>query len=208
MYWQMHYQKLHYEGEWTALPLRSVAGKENDIVVSPVTGAEHCDTPLLEECPYIKGILNMFPCPLQVVRLLKLSAGAVIKEHIDPALNFEKGEVRIHIPVKTSEQVEFYLQDERIMMKEGECWYVNFNLPHRINNNSNIDRVHLVIDAVVNDWIKELFSSPAITQKKEVNELDLLDKKTKRQMIERFRDMNTPTGNRLADELEASLPDQ
>ena len=36
-------------------------------------------------------------------------------------------------------------------MGEGECWYINFNLPHRIHNRGTTDRVHLVIDCVLND---------------------------------------------------------
>jgi hypothetical protein len=82
---------------------------------------------------------------------------------------------------------------------------MNFNLPHRVSNNSNQDRVHLVIDAVVNDWVNDLFNSEAITNKKVVSEHELLDESTRRHMIERFRAMNTETGNRLANELEASL---
>ena len=38
-------------------------------------------------------------------------------------------------------------------MQVGETWYVNVNLPHSVENLGATDRVHLVIDAVVNDWI-------------------------------------------------------
>jgi hypothetical protein len=82
---------------------------------------------------------------------------------------------------------------------------MNFNLPHHINNFSDIDRIHLVIDAKVNDWIKELFAGDDILVKKEVAEPDPHDTATKKGMIEQFRAMNTPTGHRLADELEKQL---
>jgi hypothetical protein len=198
--WKMHYQVLHYEGEWSAIPLRSVNASTNDIIISPYENAEYRDTIFLDECPYLRKVLEHFQCPLLAVRLLKLNAGAIIKEHRDHELYFEKGEIRIHIPVITHKDVEFYLDKERIQPGEGECWYMNFNLPHAIQNNSAVDRIHLVIDAKVNDWVRILFAVPA-TNKKEFEEPGY-DDETKRQMIMRLRDMNTETANRMADELE------
>jgi hypothetical protein len=32
-------------------------------------------------------------------------------------------------------------------------WERNINLPHRVHNRSAVDRVHLVLDCVVNDWL-------------------------------------------------------
>ena len=197
--WKLHYQKLHYEGEWSAIPLRSINGAIDNIYISPTGNDEYKDTILLDECPYIKDILTKFECPLMAVRLLKLNAGAIIKEHKDHELCYEKGEVRIHIPVRTHELVEFYLDKERINVKEGECWYMNFNLPHSIVNNSDIDRIHLVIDAKVNDWAKRIFDDS--TNKKEIEEPGI-DDETKKQMIYQLRSMNTDTSNRMADELE------
>ncbi len=92
-----------------------------------------------------------------VVRLLRLGAGSRIREHRDFCLGFEDGEVRIHVPVVTSPLVEFYSAGRRIEMREGEAWYVNFNLPHRLYNGAAFDRVHLVIDGPVNDWVRSLF---------------------------------------------------
>jgi quercetin dioxygenase-like cupin family protein len=202
--WQLHYQKLHYEGEWSALPLRSVNGLCDNIIISPEKNPVYKDTVFLSDSPYFKELLSAFQCPLLAVRLLKLNAGAIIKEHKDAELCFEKGEIRIHIPVVTNDEVEFYLDKERMKLKEGECWYMNFNLPHSIINKSNVDRTHLVVDAVVNDWVKELFSQPAIN-KKEIEEPGY-DANTKRQIIAQLRAMNTETGNRMANEMEATLP--
>lgn len=203
--WKLHYQVKHYEGEWSALPLRNLSGNLDDVMISPVEGSIYQNTILLDQCPYIKELLDHFQCPLLAVRLLKLNAGAVIKEHRDAELHFEKGEIRIHIPVKTNEQVEFYLDNEKMQLKEGDCWYMNFNLPHRLANNSNEDRIHLVIDAVANDWVKELFNSNNVRHKKEIDENDLLDEKSKREMVAHLRSMNTEVGNKLADELEKQL---
>ena len=204
--WLPHYQVKHYEGGWTAIPLRSIGGKADDIIVSPTDNRDYRDTFFLENSPYLKKVLQTFQCPLQAVRLLKLNAGSSIKEHRDAELNFESGEIRLHIPVLTHADVEFFLDKERLTPQEGECWYMNFNLLHAIHNNSNINRVHLVIDALVNDWLKTIFNSPDIVVKKEIEDLSkVFDETTKKQMILQFREMNTATSNKMADELEKEL---
>jgi hypothetical protein len=102
-------------------------------------------------------VLAEFHCPLKSVRLLSLAPGSFIREHSDHALGYEDGEIRIHIPIRTNPGVEFYVCGERLLLEEGECYYVNVNLPHRVNNRGAAARVHLVIDAEVNDWVRELF---------------------------------------------------
>ncbi len=202
--WQMHYQTKQYEGEWSGIPLRSIDGKIDNIIISPTGNARYCDTEFLLQSPYLKEVLANFICELQAVRLLKLNAGAIIKQHRDADLCFEKGEVRIHIPILTNHDVEFYLADDKLELKEGDCWYMNFNLPHRLHNKSNINRIHLVIDALVNNWVKDLFSSASIINKKEIVE-EGFSEEQKRQMIFHFREMNTATTNKMADDLEKEM---
>ncbi len=201
--WLLHYQTLHYEGGWSAIPLRSINGKADNIFISPQEQTEYADTEFLVNSTYLKELLSFFECPLLAVRLLKLDAGALIKEHKDADLAFEKGEIRIHIPVQTNDEVEFILDKERMQMKEGDCWYMNFNLPHSIHNKSKYPRIHLVIDAKVNDWVKNLFGQPGLLRK--ATEETGYDSETKKQIIARLREMNTETANKIANEMEASL---
>jgi len=204
--WKLHYQKLHYEGDWTALPLRSINGDAGNIFFSPEANPEYKDTVFLDNSVYFREVLTSFKCPLLAVRLLKLDAGAIIKEHKDAELCYEMGEIRIHIPVVTNNEVEFYLDKERMNLKEGECWYMNFNLPHSVSNKSKTPRIHLVVDAKVNDWVKVIFENPDNLVKKETEEkTNQYDEATKRAMIARFREMNTPVANKLADDLEKEL---
>src|SRR5258708_4330101 len=144
--WIAHFNKIDYEGQWSGVALRSVGGAPNIVPQALLTNAPFIDTPLLAQCPYIRHILTTFKCPQQSVRLLRLHAGSSIHEHIDHALDYEDGEVRLHIPVVTNPGGEFYLDGERLIMQQGECWYTNINLPHRVDNRSAQDRIHLVID--------------------------------------------------------------
>jgi len=205
-YWQPHYQVNHYDGQWSAIPLRSVNGKIDNIMISPHEEDQYCDTIFLNKSQYFKTVLELFQCELKSVRLLKLDSGSSIKEHKDFDLNYEKGEIRIHIPVVTHSDVEFILDKERLILQEGECWYMNFNLLHSIVNKSKIDRIHLVIDAVVNDWVKEIFNSDLIVTKKIIkDESKMLSESSKNQMIQLLREMNTDVSNRMANELEAAV---
>ena len=88
---------------------------------------------------------------------MRLAPGSVIKEHRDHDLSFEQGMVRIHIPVVTNEGVDFRLNGLRCVMPAGSSWYLRLSDPHSVANRGADDRVHLVIDAGVNDWVAALF---------------------------------------------------
>jgi len=208
--WKEHYNKKHYEGSWSIIPLRSIGGDADNpysVHSSGSTKPAYKDTPLLADCPYIKSVLDFFQCSKTSVRLMKLDAGAVIKEHSDQEMSFEEGEVRFHIPVQTNDRVDFYILNDRIPMKEGECWYLNLSLPHRVTNGGLTDRVHLVIDCLVNDWIKELFNSDVLL-KNDIDEAAArrpVSAEEKKMIIQQLRSMNTAMGNELADKMEAEI---
>lgn len=209
-WWKEHYNKKHYEGSWSVIPLRSAGGDPDNIYslhLSANSTIQYKDTPLLEQSPALQQVIGFFQCEKTAVRLMKLNAGAVIKEHTDHDMNFEQGEARFHIPVVTNDNVEFYLSDERVPMKEGECWYLNLSLRHRVVNGGDNDRIHLVIDCIVNDWVKEQFEKNAAIRKEEENiaEGPVMSAEEKKNMIASLRQLNTPVSNELADKIEAEL---
>ena len=135
-------------------------------------------------------------------RLLKLGRGAVIKPHKDAELAFENGEARIHVPIFTNPGVEFFLEDQRVPMEPGSCWYINANLPHRVANRGETDRIHLVVDCAVNDWVREWFSTAELFHS-EIRR----DPRETRQMIDLLRSMNTPASLAIVAQLEEELAD-
>jgi len=155
--WSPHYNEGDYGGVWRGAALRSTTGTTNHLVVKGPDARPFVDTPLLDRCACFREVLNSFPCPLRSVRLLGLAPNSFIREHCDNALDYEDGEIRIHIPIQTNPGVEFYLCGERLLLEEGGCYYVNVNLPHRASNRGSAERVHLVIDATVDGWVRELF---------------------------------------------------
>jgi len=155
--WSPHYNRGDYAGHWRGAALRAPRGEAGDLSAQPPSGAAFADTPLVDRCPYFREVLAAFPCPLKSARLLGLGPGSFIREHSDHALEYEGGEIRIHIPVATNPAVEFYVAGERLLLEEGGCYYVNVNLPHRVHNGGATERIHLVIDAVVDEWVHALF---------------------------------------------------
>lgn len=208
-HWKQHYNKHHYRGGWTVLPLRSINGEAENIFAVNAEGnkaGDYKDTVLLEACPSLQAVLTYFQCEKTAVRLMKLHAGGVIKEHRDTALCFEEGEARLHIPVVTNTDVSFCLDNEKLHLKEGECWYMNLCLQHSVRNDGPTDRVHLVIDCLVNDWLRDQLATQVRLQiHADAEEAQAYDSATKQKMITELRRMNTPTSLALAAQLENEL---
>jgi len=200
--WMPHFQKLHYEGGWTVLPLRSLEGNLDEKFPFALGGrpANYAATPLLALCPAIGAFLDSLSCPVLSARLLNLRSGSVIKPHQDMELAFENGEARLHIPIFTNPEVEFVIDDERVVMEPGTCWYINANLMHHVTNRGASDRIHLVVDCVVDDWLRAQFAKAEThysEQRRDPQEL--------RQIIARLREMDLPAVPALIAELEEEL---
>lgn len=155
--WIPHFNTGYYTGDWSAIPLRSVNGDPTRIFSDPSGLGVYADTIHLKKSTYLNEVINTFKCDKIDIRLLSLKAGSNIKEHRDYGLAIEDGEVRIHIPITTNPELEFYLNKERVIMQEGECWFLNFNYYHSVNNKGTTNRVHLVMDCKVNDWLMAFF---------------------------------------------------
>lgn len=55
---------------------------------------------------------------------------------------------RCHIPVVTNDNVIFGLGDLRMNMKVGTCYEIDNKNKHYVENNSDLDRVHLIVDII------------------------------------------------------------
>jgi hypothetical protein len=161
--WVRHYVRNNYEGDWSVIPLRAPAGERHPVrmIGADPSCQNFVDTALLDACPYFREVIATFRAPLRAVRLMRLTAGSVIKEHEDVALSFEDGMVRLHIPVVTNDDVDFRLNGARVNLQAGTCWYLRLSDPHSVANRGSADRVHLVVDALANDWVGHIFEEAA-----------------------------------------------
>lgn len=156
--WVQHFNQADFTGDWDGVALRSTTGRPETLYPDPTATADYRDTALLQ-IPELAEVLAAFSCELTSVRLLRLAPGSRIREHRDHRLSRADGEVRLHVPIITNEAVDFRLDGERVVMRAGQTWYLDLTLPHSVTNQGQSDRVHLVLDCVVNDWLDDLLDS-------------------------------------------------
>ena len=203
--WKRHFNEHDYTGDWSGISLRAPGGAADNLFTESFNNeASFEDTPLMSQCPYIKSVIGSLQCVHTSVRLLKLDRNAVVKEHTDAGLNFEEGEARLHIPVVTHPDVEFYLDNHRLTMQAGECWYINASLPHRLSNPSPVHRIHLVIDCMVNEWLQDLFLRNDLPVKNE-KDMTAFYLSQQQQIIAELRSSGDPQRVQLADDMEQAL---
>ena len=159
--------KFNKNNQWTAVSVRGYAGSIEQIGKGGVLGTlddfnKLQNTPLYNELDMDK-ILDKIPAEKERVRLMKLEAGTKIAKHTDKVdKDIKSGKIiRLHIPVVTNENVviKSWLKGgiAEFRMAKGECWWLDVSLPHQVDNNSDEDRVHLVVDIYNNDTIKERY---------------------------------------------------
>lgn len=154
--------------DWLSITLKSKDGSDQNFLEETKLGLgnenKYKYTTHIDHAPYIKQILEGLGTDIYLVRLLKLNAGGKIKYHTDEIVFKKKRDIiRCHIPIITHPAVSFKIgyplaspaPGYRIWkatelyaryLDPGLLWYTNVNCLHSVENNSNIDRVHLVID--------------------------------------------------------------
>lgn len=158
---------------YDAIPLRAPAHEVDRSLPFPPPSEDYADgswtewmdTSYLSECPYIASIIDSFAqhTKVNLVRLLRLTPGAVVKEHTDPTLGLhvEKSMIRLTIPILLNDKVSFILNGKQVPMQAGECWYLDLTKPHQVINNGVEERINLTIDVIPNDWISSIIRSAA-----------------------------------------------
>lgn len=148
----------YHSGDWTGLSLRSEGGDHGTTSTGLFPSGEPFEyTAVVRDTPYFRELLESFACPQRSVRLLHLSAGGRIETHVDSPLTFQHGILRLHIPIVTHPDVEFVIGGHRCAWRPGELWWGDFSQPHHVYNHSPINRVHLVMDVEINDYVLGLF---------------------------------------------------
>lgn len=155
-------------GDWESVTLKSISGGDQDFLKKTELGIgegnQYHYTEAIRFCPYIKQILDDMPTDVYLVRLLRLAPRARVKFHTDKDVFEHRGAIiRCHIPIKTNPAVMFqlgfplaspapgfHIWDASVLherhLSAGRLWYTNVNTLHGVANNSDAERVHLVID--------------------------------------------------------------
>lgn len=108
----------------------------------------------------IEKILNMFTSKITRVRLAYIAGNHDLKPHIDYDPSYI---VRYHIPIVTNPGVTMYMdrngtQYARHLPADGRVYFFNTGIRHWVINDSELARVHLIIDVHGQDELEHLVS--------------------------------------------------
>lgn len=143
---------------WEALPLNTINGKEDNNSAIPVSinGTNNfLPNRILKECKYIQEILNKLDTEIYLVRIMRLKSGGYISPHIDKLID-KKNVIRCQIPIINDDKVDFVIDSKKYKMDPGNLYFINVGEKiHWVKNNSDKERVTLVIDMKPSDKIKK-----------------------------------------------------
>ena len=92
------------------------------------------------------------------VMITRLPPGGRITPHADqgaPAIYYQ----RFHLALQGAGT--FRCLDETVRMESGELWWVDNSVEHEVINDSEVDRLHLIIDARCADWFQSVYGTLA-----------------------------------------------
>ena len=148
--WRPHPQG--YPGN-SMLPLVAVDGDPcNEAFAGPML-----PTPYLAQCPYLTQVISSLGVVVGRTRLMRLSGHAEVTTHVDQGYYWTE-RMRVHVPIVTHPSVRFDCGEASTHMAAGECWIFDTWRPHRVLNDAEASRIHLVVDTVGGDGFWELFA--------------------------------------------------
>jgi hypothetical protein len=146
-HWRPHPQG--YPGN-SMLPLVAVDGDPDNEGFAGRMAA----TSYLAQCPYLTQVMASIGVVLGRSRLMRLSGHAEVSLHVDQGYYWTE-RVRVHVPIVTQPSVRFDCGGASVNMAAGECWIFDTWRPHRVLNDAEASRIHLVVDTVGGDgfWL-------------------------------------------------------
>ena len=115
---------------------------------------------MLKGCLCLQEVFAELETEITSIRLMRLEAGAALKEHTDPTLDAVHREVvRLTLPVFSCDRVTFLLNGTEVPMKPGELWYLKLSERHSVHNNSPNERINMSIDVKWNAWVEAWLAS-------------------------------------------------
>jgi len=112
--------------------------------------------PLLGECPGLARAIAELPSRVVDACLKRLGPGGFVHEHRDLVGAAPMGVLRLHVPIVTHPDVEFYVSGKRLFLRSGEAWILDTSYRHNVANRSGIQRVHLVVDLELDQTLRAL----------------------------------------------------
>lgn len=153
--YEWDYHPLRYDGN-TALSLVSLEGGLSNSTIGVMDATE-----ALRGSTYVQQVMQSFGTVIGRSRFMRLAPGKNVPPHADTEFAW-RNHVRIHIPIVTHAEIMFSSISESgndtidVNMRAGEAWIFDNWREHAVYNNSDVRRIHLVIDTVGSDEFWDL----------------------------------------------------
>lgn len=175
------------DGSWSAVSLRGFKRDDPQWGIKPAEmprswQQEHpeamryaCDwTVLAERTPAVRSLIESVPwwTRLERVRLLQMSGrggkGGKLGRHTDitdRAAGTRDGQiVRFHVPLVTDPQIKMHHWDldgteTATHLQAWGLYYLDARKPHAVVNPTGVDRIHLVVDVVADQAVRDQIAS-------------------------------------------------
>ena len=95
---------------------------------------------------------NIYDGKVIRAEIIQMNKNSSIKSHVDGGVMLQLGR-RIHIPLITNSKVMFEVFGEKKYLQVGSWYEINNIIPHSVINESEYDRVHLIIDLMPNKYL-------------------------------------------------------
>lgn len=139
--WQPVWADKRYAGEhWMTCPLIEEFNK----------------TPNFTKFELASLIEQKMKCKIKNLMFYAMLPGGDIPPHRDMVGNVGFGGLRLHVPIITNEKVNFIVAGKKVIMGVGDLWALDTSYTHSVSNFGSENRIHLVMDVIVNEWVLSL----------------------------------------------------
>ncbi len=130
--------------DWFAMTLYGVASESTNSHWEYGRKAKKTVTDIGMKCPKTMDFVNSLPyARIDDVRYLVIKSGGYIAEHVDvPEHNWLDP---LNISITYPKGSKFVMDGEEIPYYPGSSFVLNIHYPHMVENNSDEDRLHLLI---------------------------------------------------------------
>ncbi|MEM9214565.1 MAG: aspartyl/asparaginyl beta-hydroxylase domain-containing protein [Cyanobacteria bacterium P01_F01_bin.150] len=160
--WLNQVFKIYTNPPPSMIPLFNKSGDASQILI------EECNavpTSEMKKLPIMHSFLNRSGLSLLLVRLIKLAPGARVIEHLDYCDLYGPEKVRLHIPIVTTPDCRAFFQGRAVHLSPDAIWMFRPNTSVHAYLNGSITRLHLIIDAYVDDELRHEIENGYLPQK-------------------------------------------
>jgi hypothetical protein len=100
--------------------------------------------PIIDQ--YLEILSKHFTIKDYTALIVNLKPKGIIDTHTDNGSRYFELGHRLHIPIKTNEDVFFTVGNTRMNMEVGKIYEINNLTTHSVENNSTENRIHLIMD--------------------------------------------------------------